>query len=84
MSTKTTFDVRTDENFEVDQIVFANPLCKQEQIGIANSIVQGKQRGHKGMILLEDTRHFMRIQDKEHALNLIKALEKAIELKWLV
>jgi len=40
MSTKTTFDVRTDENFEVDKIVFANSMDKQEYLEIANYIIK--------------------------------------------
>jgi len=82
MSTKTTFDVRTDENFEVDEITFANPLCKQEQYDIAHSIT--KNSGYVGMVLIKDEQTFVLVQDKQHALNFIKALEKAIELKWLV
>jgi hypothetical protein len=81
-STKTTFDVRTDKNFEVDEIVFANPLCKQETDSIAHSIIQPSV--YKGMVSIKDHEAFVLVQDKQHALNLIKALEKAIELKWLV
>lgn len=76
------FDVRTDENFKVDKIIFANPLCKQEQYDIAHSITQGGI--YKGMVSIGDKQTFILIQDKQHALHLIKALEKAIELKWLV
>ncbi len=80
--TKTTFDVRTDENFEIDKIVFANPLCKQEVHNIAHFIIHTKL--FDGMVSITDKESFVLVQDKEHALNLIKALEKAIELKWLV
>ena len=35
------------------------------------------------VMLYDDNEDFVVINDKEHALNLIKALNKAIELGWL-
>jgi hypothetical protein len=77
---KTTFDVRTDENFEVDKIVFANHLDKTESWEIAEYL----DKVEDGLVAINGNGDAIFIQDKHHALNLIKALEKAIELKWLV
>ena len=74
------FDVRTDENFEVDKIVFSNEENVSGYIQADNIVPDKAVCG----ISISDADCNVNVYGKEHALNLIKALEKAIELKWLV
>lgn len=78
MSTKTTFDVRTEQASEIGKIVFANEdsaegYTQAQYLNCADDCV-----------MIQDAEDHVAIYGKKHALNLIKALEKAIELKWLV
>ena len=74
------FDVRTDENFEVDKIVFSNEENVSGYIQADNIVPDKAVCG----ISISDSDCNVNVYGKDHAINLIKALEKAIELKWLV
>lgn len=70
-----TFDVR-DNDPSIVEIVFAD-----KYVGIANTLdVSDVDRG---FVLIRDDEDYLVIESAEHARNLQKALDKAIELGWL-
>lgn len=69
-----TFDVR-DEVGLIDKIVF------WEGFGSYADVVV--QYGSDGVSIYDKKGEYVVVKDKKHALYLIKALEKTIELKWL-
>lgn len=72
-----TIDVRDEAEDVVQVIKFSDSYATHlvgEGIGEKDSFVT----------LYDDNEDFVVINDKQHALNLIKALNKAIELGWLV
>lgn len=72
-----TIDVRGEVEEVVTAIKFSDSYATHligEGIGEEGSFV----------MLYDDNNDYVVINDKEHALNLIKALNKAIELGWLV
>lgn len=74
-------DIRSVEYDEVDTIVFAD--AENKWLSTAVSIV----REGSGIIGVQSDCQddpSYKILNKEHALHLIKALNKAIELGWLV
>jgi hypothetical protein len=75
------FDIRTDEPSKIGKIVFANSdsLAGYTQ---AEYIIPAEDDDN--CILIKDFEDHVAVFGKEHAQHLIKALEKAIELKWLV
>lgn len=70
-------DVREDDNRVVDTVVFANSHCSEGD-GQAYRI----ENCH-GYVFLADPDDMLVINSKQHAQDLIKALNKAIELGWL-
>ena len=70
-----TFDVR-DKGESIDKIVF----WKGSSSYYANVVVP---YGPYGVSIYDKKGEYVVVKDKGHALDLIKALEKAIELKWL-
>lgn len=72
-----TYDVRSNNEEVIDEIVFARELAVDGDYQ-ANNI-------HKTVcgIAVSDSCDSVIINSKEHALNLIKALFKAIELGWI-
>ena len=70
-----TFDVR-GEGETIDKIVFWSGVGNY-----AEEIIQGDVDEEVSIYDRGGDNVF--VQDKQHALDLIKALEKAIELKWL-
>ena len=78
-----TIDVRDVVEEVVDTIVFAEThgsTAGTEDVPLAYKL----RRNSEGEVLIEDTVECVIINDKERALYLIKALNKAIELGWLV
>lgn len=75
------YDVRSNKEEVINEIVFAEKYCgggsQAFRIRQALSSTQGKY------IVISDGCDFTIINSKEHALNLIKALNKAIELGWI-
>lgn len=76
-----TFDVRNDNSGELDTILFADTRGGFEEYSQGYSI--RKSTDFRSGIQIDDDDGFILISTKQHALDLIKALEKAIELKWL-
>ena len=75
-----TYDVRSNNEEVIDEIVFAEKYCGGSQ---AFRICQDWSSTHEKYIVISDGCDFTIINSKEHALNLIKALNKAIELGWI-
>lgn len=73
------FDVRNNEVGAIDEIRFADE--DDYTWSILTHISSEEIRD--GNILLIPSGEYARIHSKIHARNLIKALEKAIELGWL-
>lgn len=69
-----TFDVR-DKGETVDKIVFWS--------GVGNYANEIAEFEGEGISIYDRSGEHVVVQDKHHALDMIKALEKAIELKWL-
>ena len=71
-----TIDVRDEADAAVDVIKFSDSYATH---------IFGEGIGEEGsfVMLYDDNDDYVVINDKEHALNLIKALNKAIELGWL-
>lgn len=77
-----TFDVRSQNTSEVDTITFADSRGGQEEYCQGYSIRKSVDF-NSGIQIDDNDDSFVLISTKQHALDLIKALEKAIELKWL-
>lgn len=76
------FDVRKKNDIVITEIVFANMTSHANEFDLAYLCRQSD--AFINTIMLSDVGgEVLCIQDKEHALNLIKALNKAIELGWL-
>lgn len=71
------YDVRTAEQEEISSIHFANKTY------LATNIAFQITKGNGGKVKIEDSNEFVFVPDKQHALSLITALEKAIDLGWL-
>lgn len=71
------YDVRDNAVDEITEIVFAD-----ENTVVSQACVIHHDGG--GHLLIEDEADYVHINSKEHALNLIKALNMAIELEWVV
>lgn len=71
-------DVR--ESAEVTKIRFSD-THDDEDIGMGDAVFLDKAAGR--VYINDFIGHAVAIRTKEHAINLIKALEKAIELGWL-
>ena len=69
-----TFDVR-DKGETVDKIIFWD--------GVGTYAEELIQHGMDEVSIYDGSGDCVIVQDKQHALDMIKALEKAIELKWL-
>lgn len=77
-----TIDIRDMDNTGINTIVFAEThgsVASDEDVPLAYQIV----RDEDGDVSIQDTIESVFVSDKQHALNLIKALNKAIELGWL-
>lgn len=77
-----TFDVRDNNSSEVDTILFADTRGGFEEYSQGYSIRKSVDF-RSGIQIDDEDGGFILISTKQHALDLIKALEKAIELKWL-
>lgn len=77
-----TFDVRSENTSEVDTITFADSRGGQEGYCQGDSIRKSVDF-NSGVQIDDKNEGFILISTEQHALDLIKALEKAIELKWL-
>ncbi len=77
-----TYDVRSNNEEVIEDIVFADlqdsDACVQAYRIFPSVVTHTKQK----YISIEGI-DFVIINSKEHALNLIKALNKAIELGWI-
>lgn len=71
------FDVHTPVNEEITEIVFGG-IDPTSYLG---TVI--KRWGESKILILDDAGAEIGIQNKEHAENLIKALQKAIEIGWL-
>ena len=73
-------DVRNTVEGEIDVIRFADD---EQNIYYQSSII--RHIAWKSLVHIEEggNGEYVRITSKQHALDLIKALEKAIELGWL-
>lgn len=77
-----TIDVRGEVEDVVDTIVFAETHGRasgRENVPLAYCLTCDKST-----VVIRDTMEYVLVNDKERALHLIKALNKAIELGWLV
>lgn len=74
------FDVRKNSSADITDIVFSGD-CGRENQDIANHIV--KSYDYNNCVEVRDCGEFVLIESAEHARNLQKALDKAIELGWL-
>lgn len=73
------FDVRNAVANAIDVVRFAGGT----QYGVRVACTLEKYEGHQGCICIHDGGDFVLVTSKEHANNLKKALDKAIELGWL-
>jgi hypothetical protein len=79
------FDVR-----KANQEEYTNIRFSQEEVHGTTAAYQLVKWDYEGIMIQDSdydkikTRGFVVIVDKNHALNLIKAIEKAIELRWLM
>lgn len=71
------FDVRTPVNEEITEIVFGG-IDPTSYLG---TVI--KRWGQNKISIFDDASAEIGIQNKEHAENLMKALQKAIEISWL-
>lgn len=69
------FDVQ-DNDPNIVQIVF-----EDKYVGLANTL--GIWDVDRGSVIIRDDEDYLVIESAEHARNLQKALDKAIELGWL-
>lgn len=70
-------DIRAEQDQEITEIVFADQKDRDD-VSQAHLICD-----HSGCITIDDGAESVFINSKQHALDLIKALEKAIELGWV-
>lgn len=68
----TSIDIRKEQVDDIDEIIFAD-----------NDAYCLIRTGGDIIDIYDISEDYVQIVSKEHALNLIKALEKAIELEWL-
>lgn len=71
------FDVRIDVDDEITEIVFGDI----DPAFYVNTVI--KRWGQNKVFIVSDNNVEVGIKDKEHAENLIKSLQKAIEIGWL-
>lgn len=76
----TVFDVR-EENSKIEKIVFNS--VEGEYSGYDVGYYLRKWDAEDGLVEINDRRAFVLVESAEHAQNLKKALDKAIELGWL-
>lgn len=79
-----TLDIRKDITEPTTRIVFAERTAERtaEHTSIAHFLVQWPRRDNA--VSIEDgTNEKVIVMSKQHALDLIKALEKSIALGWL-
>ncbi len=76
------YDVRLKEELVIEKIVFSDPEDKDGD-EVAYYLTSLSAMGIDTGCRIEDDEDALFIQDKQHALNLIKALEKAISIGWL-
>lgn len=74
------FDIRKDVVEPTTRIVFAEAMM--ERTCVAHFLVPFNRRDDS-VAIQDGTNEKVVIASKQHALDLIKALEKAIELEWL-
>lgn len=74
------YDVRKNSSEDITEVVFYEDYGKENQ-DVANLIV--KSDDYRGCVEVRDNGEFVLIESVEHARNLQKALDKAIELGWL-
>ncbi|WYV99053.1 hypothetical protein Amme3_00057 [Pseudomonas phage vB_PpuM-Amme-3] len=76
------FDVRSQNQEIITEIVFGEST---KDIELAERIVQPSNSSRHGQFVLikDGAGEHINVEDVKHARNLIKALEKAIELEWL-
>lgn len=72
------FDVRKDVNEAITEIVFAEA---EDDAGF--SVAYKLSNEFNDVTIWDDQDESVRVRSIEHAQNLIKALNKAIELGWL-
>lgn len=74
-------DIRENEDLKITQIQFADPASKHRS-GYYGIILEQCEGGDFVAIADEDADWCGKIKSKRDAENLIKALQKAIELNW--
>lgn len=76
-------DIRETSKQSIGRIRFADSETEGGD-GFSQADVMRFDEDAENVEIMESSNgDFVRINSKEHALNLIKALEKAIELEWL-
>lgn len=70
-------DIRTKK--ELTSIIFSDPI-DEDGYSIAYKLTKSCMDNH---VLINDRKDYILIESKEHAENLKKALDKAIELGWI-
>lgn len=78
-----TFDVRLENTAEVDTITFADSRGGGQEEYCQGYSIRKSIDFNSGIQIDDDDDSFVLISTKQHALDMIKALEKAIELGWL-
>ena len=82
------FDVRNSETSEIKELVFADNVSKDK--GITHAFKMQRFAGHEAIMVFDEEFDpgacdvgFVVISSKQHATDLIKAINKAIDLGWL-
>lgn len=72
------FDVRDEKEERIGAIAFADREESPFQAYVIN-----QSSAYSNTVEIHDGDEYVLVRDKEHAKNMIKALNKAIELGWL-
>ena len=78
-----TIDIREETKEEINAIVFADDYYNNKEGDEQANVIVRDYTADQKFIKIMDTWECVIINSKEHAENLIKALNKAIELGWL-
>lgn len=76
------YDVRAEKTTEVSEIVFADKF--DDTYNCQASFIRSSSSRGVPFLIIDDGEESVIINSVEHANNLKKALDKAIELGWIV
>jgi hypothetical protein len=75
----TVYDVRCGDDSKIEEVVFADKAC----VGGSYQAYKIAPNVDGDVKLIDGSGDYVYVNSENHARNLIKALEKAIELGWL-